>query len=81
MTYEDRQRYRLLVEGVTELRSRLESGTADGPVTREEALALLDMLEGMLDRLSPERFDRLMETVVEEAARRAGALAIPRRLS
>lgn len=72
MDYEDRERYRALTERVTVLRERLEEGGAGAPLTREEARELLALLEIAVDRLSPERWDRLMDTVADEAARRAG---------
>lgn len=75
MTYEDRERHRVLVDRLMALREGLETGEPDTPVTRAEALALLDLLDEIADRLSPQRMDRLMETVADEASRRAGALA------
>lgn len=75
MTYEDRERHRVLVERLTALRESLEGGEPDAPVTREEALALVELIDEIADRLSPQRMDRLMETVADEASRRAGALA------
>jgi hypothetical protein len=75
MTYEDRERHRVLVERLAALRDRLEAGEPAAPVTREEALALVELLDEIADRLSPQRMDRLMETVADEASRRAGAMA------
>jgi hypothetical protein len=75
MTYEDRERHRVLVDKLAALRESLESGESDTPVTREEALVLVALLDEIADRLSPQRMDRLMETVADEASRRAGALA------
>lgn len=75
MTYEDRERHRVLVDRLAALRDRLEAGEPAAPVTREEALALVELLDEIADRLSPQRMDRLMETVADEASRRAGAMA------
>lgn len=73
MTYEDRQRYRDLQERVTDLRERLEEGVAERPVTAAEALELLELVEASIERVSPDRWDRALEVVAQEAARRAGA--------
>ena len=78
MTYEDREHYRKLVEGIAELRERLATGNSEVPMSREEALGLLDVLERVAERTSPECWDRLMDTIADEAARRAGALALVR---
>ncbi len=75
MTYEDRERHRALVERIGALRESLEAREPDAPVTLDEALELVALLEELADRLSPERMDRLMETVADEASRRAGALS------
>ena len=78
MTYEDRQRYRELREGVDALRGQLEEGDPDAPVTRGEVLRLLALLDAVVERASPERWDRAMGAIAEEAARRAGAMAASR---
>jgi hypothetical protein len=44
-------------------------------VTREEARELVAILEEVSEQNSPERWDHMMETIVDEAARRAGALS------
>ncbi len=75
MDYEDRERYRALADRVAALRVRIEEGESRAPLTREEARELLALLELAVDRLSPERWDRLMDTVADEAARRAGVFA------
>jgi hypothetical protein len=75
MTYEDRERHRALVDRLAALRESLEAGDSDAPFTREDALGLVMVLEEIADRLSPERMDRLMETIADEASRRAGAMA------
>jgi hypothetical protein len=72
VTYEERQRYRELVEEVESLRGRLSTGDPDAPVTREDALALLELVEAAIERVSPERWDRALEAVAGEAARRVG---------
>lgn len=78
MTYEDRQKYRALVEGLAELEARLAEGEPDAPLSREEGLELLGLLKLASERMSPERLDGLMDTIAQEAARRAGALAVSR---
>jgi hypothetical protein len=75
MTYERRVRHRELTERVTELRERLETGESWAPVTREEARELVAILENAIEQISPDLWDRMMETIVDEAARRAGALS------
>lgn len=75
MTYLERQQHRALVERAEELRERLEEGGADEPLTREEGLELVELVEGALDRASPERWDNALEVIAEEAARRAGRMS------
>jgi len=75
VTYEDRVRHRELVERMADLRARLDLGTETDPVTRGEARELMALLEEILSGLGPERWDRMMETMAEEAARRAASLA------
>lgn len=75
MNYEERLRYRELIERTGELQERLAEGEASASVTREEGRELAALLEEALLKLSPERFDRMMETIAQEAARRAGAVA------
>ncbi len=75
MTYKDRQQFKELKQRVEELRESLEGGVSSDPVSREEAAALLAILDGVLDRVSPQQWDRTMETIAHEAARRAGAFA------
>lgn len=74
MTYEERLQHRDLVERTARLRERLE--TVEGGLDRDEARELVSIVEEMLEQLSPERWDRIMETIVDEAARRAGSLAM-----
>jgi hypothetical protein len=75
MTYEDRERYRDLTDRLVALGERLQEDDPATPVTREEAREIVALLEVVAERLSPERWDHLMETVVHEVSRRAGALA------
>lgn len=74
MTYEERIQHRDLVDRATVLRETLEAGEDWAPITRAEARELLSILEETLAQISPERWDRVMQTIVEEAARRAGAM-------
>ncbi|MFQ5888767.1 MAG: hypothetical protein ACE5JR_01805 [Gemmatimonadota bacterium] len=78
MTYEERQRYQELRERIAALRSALQEEDSDGPVTRAELLDLLDIVEAAVERMSPERWDRALEAIAGEAARRADALAARR---
>lgn len=78
MTYEERQQYRELKDRIEGLRERLTEGAPGRPVSREEAAALLDLVDAAVERMSPERWDRAMDAVAEEAARRAGAMAAAR---
>lgn len=72
MTYAERQRYRELMEEVESLRERPERGERQAPLTRDEALALLGLVEASIERVSPERWDRALEAVAGEAVRRIG---------
>ena len=76
MTYEERVKHRDLVERLTRLRLRIEEGEGSSPLTREEARELVAIVEETVASSSPERLDRLMETVVEEATFRAGAFSL-----
>jgi hypothetical protein len=75
VTYEDRVLHRELVERTTELRERLAAGDDDAPVTRAEAREMASLIEELLAQLAPERRDRMMESMADEAARRAASLA------
>lgn len=75
MTYLERQQHRALKERAQELRERLEAGDDDEPLTRGEAVELVELIEGTLDRSSPERWDNALEVIAEEAARRAGRMS------
>ena len=76
MSYEERLRHRDLIERARELRERLASRESDGPMSRREGLELAAILEATLVEIGPERWDRVMEAVASEAARRAGAAPI-----
>lgn len=73
MTYEERQRYKQLREEVDSLRARIGEGDPDDPLTRDEALELLSLIDAAIERMSPERWDRALDAVASEAARRAGS--------
>lgn len=73
MTYQERQRYRQLRDEVEELREKLASGDPDEPITRGEALEILALVDAAVERMSPERWDRALDAVAREAARRAGS--------
>lgn len=77
MSYEERLRHRDLLERATELRARLERRGEDAPLRRDEGLELATILEATLAEISPERWDRVMEAVASEAARRAAAAPAP----
>lgn len=78
MTYEERNQYREQRLELEALRERLESGDLDAPVTRREVLEILSLLDRLAERMSPERWDRALEVLAEEAARRADALTARR---
>lgn len=73
MTYEERQRYRQLRDEVDRLREGLNRGDPEEPLTRAEAIELLDLVDAAIERMSPERWDRALDAVVREAARRAAS--------
>lgn len=70
MSYEERMLYREGREKLAELRATLDSGEPDAGITRAEALAILDVLDVLAERISPERWDQALEAVAHEAARR-----------
>ena len=76
MSYEERLRHRDLLERASDLRKRLEREEGDSLMRREEGRELAAILEATLAEISPERWDRVMEAVANEAARRAGAGSI-----
>lgn len=73
MNYEERVRHRELLERARELRERFEREDEAVRVSREEAAELAALVEEALRHTSPERFDRMMETIVQETVRRVGA--------
>lgn len=73
MTYEERQRYRQLRDEVEELRERLGEGDPGRPLSRGEAIEILELVEAAIQRMSPERWDHALDAVAREAARRAGS--------
>ncbi|MEE9207153.1 MAG: hypothetical protein V3U67_02075 [Gemmatimonadota bacterium] len=75
MTYEARQQFQEKREQVEALREQLVHGDPDRPLTCAQGLDLLSLIEFVLQRASPERWDQALEVVAEEAARRADALA------
>ena len=78
MTWEERQRYQDGRALLDELRERLSEGPTEAPLTREEALLILELVELFAERMSPERWDRALEAIASEAARRADVLAARR---
>ena len=72
MTFEERQQFKELQQTVADIRARLAE--EDATLERTDALALLDVVEYLFGRMSPERWDHMMETIADEAARRAEAL-------
>ena len=77
MSYEERLRHRDLLERAADLRKRLELEDGNAPMRREEGRELAAILEATLTEISPERWDRVMEAVATEAARRASAVPTP----
>jgi hypothetical protein len=71
MTYQERQRYRKLRDELDELRETLAEGDPEEALTRGEALEILGLVDAAIERMSPERWDRALDAVAEEAARRA----------
>lgn len=70
MSYEERMLYRQGLEKLADLRATLDSGDSGQGITRAEALAILDVLEVLTERSSPERWDQALEAIAHEAARR-----------
>ncbi|WP_419166559.1 hypothetical protein [Candidatus Palauibacter sp.] len=74
MNYEERLRHRDLTERATRLREKLEEGDDGGALLlRTEGRELVVLLEETLAQISPERWDRIMEAIVDEATRRTRA--------
>lgn len=78
MTYEERVLYHEGREKLAALRAELESGDGGGQISRAQAIEILGLLEFFADRVSPERWDRALEAIADEAARRADILAARR---
>ncbi len=70
VTYEDRVLYQEGREKLAELRANLDSGDSDAGITRAEAVLILDLLDALVERTSPERWDRALEAIAHEAALR-----------
>ncbi|WP_420462255.1 hypothetical protein [Candidatus Palauibacter sp.] len=73
MNYEERLRHRDLTERATRLREQLEEGDGGALLGRAEGRELVALLEETLAQISPERWDRIMEAIVDEATRRTRA--------
>lgn len=78
MTWEERKLYQDGRARLQELRERLGERDSDHALTTSEALEILDLLEMFADRMSPERWDRALEAIANEAARRADMLVARR---
>ncbi len=78
MTWEERKLYQDGRTRLLDLRERLEEGSPDDALTRGEALEIVELLEMFADRMSPERWDRALEAIANEAARRADMLVARR---
>lgn len=73
MNYEERLRHRDLGDRAARLRERLGEGDDTEPLTRGEGRELAVIVEETLALISPERWDRVMEMIVDEATRRTSA--------
>jgi hypothetical protein len=78
MTWEERQRYQDGRTRLDDLRARLEDGSPEEALSRGEAIEILDLLTVFAERVSPERWDRALEAIAHEAARRADVMAARR---
>jgi hypothetical protein len=78
VTWEERKLYQEGRSRLQDLRERLGEGSSEDSLTRGEALEILDLLEMFADRMSPERWDRALEAIANEAARRADMLVARR---
>ncbi len=78
MTWEERERYQAGRSRLEELRVRLADGSPEDALSRGDALEILDLLEMFAERMSPERWDRTLEVIADEAARRADVMAARR---
>jgi len=78
MTWEERQRYQDGRTRLDDLRARLAEGSPEEALSRGEAIEILDLLTVFAERMSPERWDRALEAIAHEAARRADVMAARR---
>ena len=78
MTWEERERYQAGRSRLEELRIRLADGSPEDALSRGDALEILDLLEMFAERMSPERWDRTLEVIADEAARRVDVMAARR---
>ena len=78
MTWEERERYKAGRSRLDELRVRLADGSPEETLRRGDALEILDLLEMFAERMSPERWDRTLEVIADEAARRVDVMAARR---
>lgn len=78
VTWEERKLYQDGRTRLLDLRERLDEGSPDDALTRGEALEIVELLEMFADRMSPERWDRALEAIANEAARRADMLVARR---
>ncbi len=75
MTYEERLKYEELRGRIEILRAVLEEkGEDDLDLRKSDVLELLSLVEETLEMASPARWDRMMDEVADEAARRAGVM-------
>jgi hypothetical protein len=78
VTWEERKLYQDGRARLQELRERFSEKESGESLTTGEALEILDLLEMFADRMSPERWDRALEAIANEAARRADMLVARR---
>ncbi len=78
MTWEERERYQAGRSRLEDLRVRLADGSPEDALSRGDALEILDLLEMFAERMSPERWDRTLEVIADEAARRVDVMAARR---
>ena len=77
MTYEERQLHRELGEALEELRQDLSTGDPSEPLTRAEALRMVELIDAALERVSPERWDHYLTVIADEVTRRVGSFPTP----
>jgi len=78
VTWEVRQLYQEGRSRIEDLRERLAAEAGESFLTRGEAVEILELLELFAERMSPERWDRALEAIAHEAARRADLLVARR---